>query len=381
MTWIPRADAPSSFSLSQAFAALIAGDLTWSWLAQWVPLIPPATYDTDGFCSAGPYPASPLTAADFLSALGTNPYAGLFVGSAIIGQNLSAVAMNRVFGAYCINRVTAPAGMGWTEPVCLSGAYAVGPRYGPHIPKPAGATRLRLSISHAEGTSYFGVYNTDGSGFDTGGWHTEGYSGPPDLVAYWDIPESVGYCYMDCEGTVINYCVSWYAPTTGVVDVPYTPTPQPRPSGVVLPAAGDYPDIPSLGRELDALELKMEYALSILASMADQTAVPVGPAGDPQEIVDEQPVDVTGAAGLVVTITTLPPSADEEFGTPPLFHRLGHVIFSGPDGYGPVISVETTPLVILPIPNGRTNAVLRMKPGTVGHIRLIPKAIPLGQRS
>lgn len=382
MVWIRKADAPTSFSLAQAFAADITGDLTWSWLAQFIPLIPPAQYDTDAFCSAGPYPASPLTAADFLSALGSNPYGGIFVGGSIVGQNVSAAAMNRMFGAYCINRT----GGDPDEPTTCNvvGTFAKNDADGivDQFPVPDGTFRVGVrnlgpSVGRIDIYGYNSAHGYTGQLAALG----EDVAAPWSAFQYVDWSDAIAFMTINGHGGAqsIEICI-W--PTVNTpTDTPFTPTAQPQPDGVLLPTPGDYPDIAALGRELDAIELKLEYVMSVLSSVADQTPVPVGAAGPPEDIVDDAPIDITGAAGMVVTITTLPPSADEEFGSPPIFHRLGNVIFAGPDGFGPVIPVQTTPLVILPMPPTRTTASLRMKPGTVGHIRLIPKAIPLGQRT
>jgi hypothetical protein len=376
MVWTPKATAPTSFSLAEAFLALIAGDTTWDWLAPWIPLVPPAQYDTAAFCSAGPYPASSLTAVDFLQAVGSNPWGGLFVGSSIIGQNVSAAAMDRVFGAYC----QTTGAISWGPETCFTAVAADrGVSSVDYMAVPAGSNfaRARLSAWTGPGSDdrhlqvHSGGLTDSPLLLDVTSAHV--VAGGDPIALRSDAVNVNAYPYGPADYSA-TFCVQFG--TTGSV-VTHTPTPQPMPPGVIQPPVGSYPDLDALGRALDALKLQQDFILSILTSLANQTPVPIGPPGPPAAIDTTSPIDVSEAAGIIITITVLPPSVDVVFGAPSTYQRLGTVIFSGGGAYAAPLPIRVSPQLVMPFPAGTTSVVLQLALGAVGTFALIPKAIPI----
>jgi hypothetical protein len=368
VAWIPKAGAPSSFSLSQAFAALISGDLTWSWLASFVPLIPPTQYDTEFFCSAGPAPAPQLTQADFVNALAGGPQNVPPAVAQYLGAKLAEIAYDRMFQAYCVNDTG-----GWGAPICNTvsdPSFNTGNPEHVDVPLPEGTTQVRVTWTNVLGSGY--VWTQDAT-------HTLNWSGinhdtdPGPAVQTFAPTGGSAFVHVASAGTHATICLEFLAPAGSG----YTATDQPRPDGITLPATNVYDTIGDLGAELDRQELKLDYLLAILSSHVNETPVPVGEPLEDVPVEDDQVLDVAHAAGAVFVLTQMPPSADVVFSTPPVIHRLGRIFWGTPTGWHEPQDFVTTPLVILPKPQGSTRLKVQMVHGALASVRLIPAAIPL----
>jgi hypothetical protein len=117
-----------------------------------------------------------------------------------------------------------------------------------------------------------------------------------------------------------------------------------------------------IAAEVDNLEFKLDHIEQLVDYLTGVTALPPSFADPPVPVVADTPQDVTGAAGIIVTVSGIPAGADEQFGTPPKYHRLGRVTLGTADGWLPSFDLEHNPLVIMPIPAGVTRAEVTVRP-------------------
>jgi hypothetical protein len=350
--WQPKASAPAYFNLGEAFTALITGDTTWSWLLKWVPLIGDVSFQTSAFCSQGPSQTDPLQPSDFVTS-SRNPI-GTFINRAVLALKIRDAAYDRVFGAYCEQGLSA----GWTS--SANAAYA---GVSIDIPVPAGANQIRTQCLAGESGGRLYWYGRDAANNTVWMGHNQDPPGPGPL--YTDsIPAGMIILHIAGDSGAVRGTVqySWYTPTGATA--PYTPTPQPRPAGIVDPTSKVYNTIQDLGAELDALELKTEQTLDTVHWLALQTTVaasttdtPIPAANGATKILPQ------GAVGFTVTWSPVPHQADEFFGGVPQYRRVGRITLGNANGWIQSIPLEHTPQLVVPLPAGVDRCVVDTAPG------------------
>jgi len=106
----------------------------------------------------------------------------------------------------------------------------------------------------------------------------------------------------------------------------------------------------------------LTYLTGTLAPPAITIAAPLPATG---EIALQQ------AKGIVVSVSPIPASADELFGTPTKYHRLGRVTFGTTEAWFTPVDISENPLIIAPIPPFVTRFQVAVEPPGVATYRLI----------
>lgn len=349
MPWQKKSSAPSTINVGDAFTALVTGDATWGWLINWIPLLPPDTIQTADLCALGPSTAPGLTLGDFTAPMGLD--AGEILAHQIeLANKLRVTVYDRLFGAYCELVTLDPAGVG-----CVSMPF----NHDVLLAIPTGVTTLKFTSPGAPA-----IYGRNRYHFEQR--DASGGASLPDL-GYFDFNQAVGTNhtftlaagarFWDCgsEGApVIPLDVLGCGPGVGggsPTTSGHTATAQPQPVGVLAPTTRSYPDIASLGAELDRQELKLETILSILTVSAQRTVV--GPTiADPPVAATSGPVIQAGAIGFRIDLANIPPGTDEKFGIPLKYHRLGRVTLGSANGWLPAIDLSQNPMLVAPLPPG-----------------------------
>lgn len=350
MAWSRKSTAPASVNLTQAFIALVTGDPIWGWLVDWMPLIPDALIDVTALCAAGPPPAvAALSPLDFFGPTRPTPLSYVANKAGLI-YKITSVVQDRLFGAYCENVVPA----GGTYSLFFSGAPAgntfLGPSTGWLIP--AGATKVRITrltndtggFSDLHHVGYAGGVNTCNP---TGAamMPAIGTSSLSDL----SVCPTIDHAAWRTAGTGGTFSLEWFFP--GGASLAYTPTSQPAPAGVIAPAVNAYASIADLGRELDRQEFKLEQITALVTFLASYAGV--GPVSSAPPVDAAAGVLIDAAAiGYSIAVSNIPADADELFGVPPKYHRLGRATIGSANGWLPSIDLEHTPMLIAPLPPG-----------------------------
>lgn len=370
MMWEPKPDAPDTFSLKNAMAAMIAGTEA-DWLTEWMFWIPDAWFDTADFCAAGP-PPSPdgINLLDLLSAaVAGRSTASWALLAASLMPKLQAIANDRVFSTYC--QLPALAGTGayclliethWTmtgdwqsSPSAVDpGANDVGvPVTGGHryqftSTAPGGLADI-LWCNEAGGVVAAVTYHS-ASGSELGVAPTGATRVRMQFHSYPGTPVAMT--------TRIDYECGAPAETRD-------PVPQPEPPGAP-PAIQyqPYDTIPDLGRELDRQEAKLDLILAGVRFLAAFTVTPTGRVGLGVPAGPDDQVDVAGAAAVRITIANIPAAVSETFENPTLFANLGHMTVWTADGALETRKLEHNPQVFL-LPAQATHVtVAPRKPAT-----------------
>ena len=139
-------------------------------------------------------------------------------------------------------------------------------------------------------------------------------------------------------------------------------TPQPQPTGVVAPGGTTPADLASMAHELDNLELKLDHVVQMLDFMTGLIGLPPAFSDPAVPVVADTPIDLVGATGVLVTVSGIPDGADEQFGSPAKYHRLGRVTLGNDVGWMPSFDLEHNPLLIMPLPAGVTRTIVTVRP-------------------
>jgi hypothetical protein len=355
VVWQPKLSAPLSFDLRDAFAALITGDATWGWLANYLPMLDENHFDTTSFCSAGPSGADALDVSDFNT--GSRSPIGTWIQNIGLVLKLRSVAYDRIFSAYCENVVV---GSGETCDLIASGSYTGGAinntGFFGQTAFPAGTTRFRISNVHTGSgqiSLQFFAYN---SGGDLGQYDFVKARVNDGVDGYFDkqFPTStiIG-CNLDTNdigGHASADVYACYPAATTTTD--FTPAVQAEPDNVIPPSTKTYTSYQDLGDELDALEFKAAIIQQHLEYLTQFAAPALNIADDPVAVDPDAPVSLVGAIGFLVTVSGIPSGSDELFGIPPKYHRLGRVTIGTDLGWFPSIDLTHSPLLIAPLPPG-----------------------------
>lgn len=370
MAWTRKPGAPVSFSLAEAFAALITGDAIWDWLLDWIPALGYDLIDTDAFCADGPTGAEPLTFGDF-QVSNRNPYAtGANVG--LLAVKIAGLAKDRVFGAYCENIPAATSGwctlvdVSW--PITGDQTWALS---GIHPPPYAWTTvvpgeQLKISLS---GPAITNLYWSHTSGTDII------VAGPnSNVVQTYTVPSGKTLLGAAFRHSGTNYTGRYWVQRVCMVPEVHTPTPQPAPVGYIPPTSRTYDDIADLGDELDNLEQKLDRVQQLLYYLISRNLIPADALGEPEVVDDDEVVDVKGAVGVLVTLSGIPASVSLGFGTPVRLFKVGRVSLGNNDGWFADYEIEHTPFVIAPLPPGTTQMTVNVIPPIVASIvKLLPQ--------
>lgn len=353
MTWEPKPDAPDTFSLKNAMAAMVAGTEA-DWLTEWMFWIPDQWFDTSDFCMAGPPPTPEgIDLIDLLSAAiaGRSVAAWSLVVASIIPK-LQALANDRVFSAYCQLPEQAGAGA-WCLLIESHWTMTANWQSAPSAIDP-GATDFGVPVTAGQRYQFASTCPgglgdiiwsgptgaTVGSVTYHGGLGTEEFYAPAGSARvrmqfhnYPGAPVAMT--------TIINHECAAPATTRD-------PTAAPEPPGAP-PAVSyqPYDTIPDLGRELDRQELKLDLILAGVRYLAAFAVAPTARSGPPVPIAPGDQVDVGDAAAVRVTVLNVPPAVSETFENPILFVNLGHLTMWTADGALATVKLEHNPQVFL----------------------------------
>jgi hypothetical protein len=377
MAWTPKSSAPATFSLTQAFLALITGDATWGWLADWIQLVPPTAYNTAAFCAQGPLISAPLTVTDFIPTF--NPLdPRQAIHTAALGTLLAAAARDRVFGAYCETAVSGSGG--WDPQQIFTIDNTAGPdAYSAICDLPSySAGRFRLQeISYSGSDQTHTLVSFGGTAGSVNVW-TFGF--PVDIGGYTD-KQSPGTNFrlqaqfLFGHPAACTYGIEPYNPSGAGLGTPYNPTAQVQPTGVVSPLLTVDPSLAGIAAELARHEFKLDFLTSLVQSVAGATLDLGAPTSDPADLAPNTPVDVLDAVGCVLVASGIPASRSLDFGTPQNIVRLGHINLGTASAWYPSIWLTHSPMVIRPFPPGVTRlTVTDLPPGCTVTIALIPRA-------
>ena len=375
MAWVPRDTAPASFSLAAAFRALVTGVAEYAWTDQFLPLIGAETFDTTAFCLAGPPSVGfTLDPSDFINmtprTVGRLP---LLIGAAAIDQ-VRILAQDRVFGAYCKNSDASIEV--WSETHCLSvhstgytEAYFTLPpstssirfRVSSYTPGPGGvAQNSGIYLSPTEPISTFTLIG-----------ELPALAGSIGVTQTASIPAGSTVVMCNCIGGID---ATWCFETFGLpgISEDHTVTPPTPPAGLVsrTPTAAT---LEAMAAELDAQETKLDFLTAGMQYLTRALDIPTEP--DPT-VIDAPPgvtLNVENAAGCIVFLDLIRAGANEHFGTPPTYTKLGEVVFSGHGGVGPVIELRTNPQLVFPMPPGSQGMTVKALPPAHATVKLIPK--------
>lgn len=370
MPWTRKTTAPAFVNGGEAFAALITGDATWGWLLGWVPLIGNPQIDVTALCALGPPTVLPLSLTDFIPSHPRNAREQIQSDVQLLDR-LRSIMYDRVFSAYCESVVAAG-----TYTTYFSGSVCAdhGVPWDTGIqPIPAGAVHSRVTFSNispaglANWWQYRNMYFTDAAGNGRVDWDdgshsatTTGWaSGPRTLTGYTHFrimllsADDVGP-HIECGNVLIEF--------DGGGTTTHTATPQPAPAGLPARTSTTAATLAGIAAEVDNLEFKLDHVVELIGYLTGVTALPPSFADAPVPVVADTPQDITGAAGVIVTVSGIPAGADEQFGAPPKYHRLGRVTLGTADGWLPSFDLEHNPLVIMPVPAGVTRVEVTVRP-------------------
>jgi hypothetical protein len=364
VAWTRKSTAPAYVNGGEAFTALITGDGTWGWLLGWVPIIGNPLIDVNALCAAGPPTVTPIALTDFLPDHPRNWWEQIGSDVRTVAK-LRSLMYDRLFSAYC-ESVT-PSGSyfdRFNDTVCTPS----GGNWGLFVqPIPAGATHGHAIFTAADppGAGNIWQYRMVLWSDAVGGGRVDIGSGLPGTGATgWDsgVFSTAGSAYFtimlisSTDVTTHVQCAHVQLMFDAGGTETHTATPQPAPTGLPPRTAVTAADLTSMAAELDNLEFKLDHVVALIGFLTSATALPPEFADAPVPAVADTPLDVTGAAGILVTVSGIPAGADEQFGTPPKYHRLGRVTLGTADGWLPSFDLEHNPLVIMPIPAGVTRA-------------------------
>jgi hypothetical protein len=380
MSWTAKPGVPVSFDLASAFTSLVTGDTAWDWLLAWAPSFGLQDTYTADFCAAGPpvWEYSPLV---WLPVAGRTPIQTALNIMARI-QTARHLAEERVFGAYCEQSV--PAGtysIDLYQRACVDypGNWNSGVR-----PIPAGSAHMRVSFDNAvaaDPTHGWAVRIRYDPGADRTGEIdlVEGHVGGAGTLSYHPAPFTVTTGYTHYEIFVIcedggSVCVDVKVEFDGGGSTNFPLPDVTQPANYVAPATRTYDTIAQLGAELDAQELKLDLITQLVTFLASQTPIaPAGPVDEPVPVEPDAPVDVTDAAGVIVTLASIPSWADENFGTPVQLHRIGRIDFGSADGWHTSVEITHTPMLVMPLPLGTTRMQVNTHPVVGATLQVLKK--------
>jgi hypothetical protein len=380
VAWQPKAGVPASFDLAQEFLALITGDADWGWLVAWIPSLGLQDTYTASFCAAGP-PDYVFDPSIFAPVAGRTPVqTALNIAARIYA--VSQLAQVRVFGAYC-EQVTAVGDYSsdYAERGCAAwpGFWESG-----IMPIPTGATHMRVSYDDAVASDpahgwavRIRLYTSAGGAGSTD--LVEGHTGGAGVTSYHPGIFTIGggfthYGLFMIPEDAGSVCVNALAEFDGGGVAPFLPSVPPQPATYIAPAARVYDTIADLGAELDAQEFKLDLLTGIANFLAGQVQLPGLATDDPPvPVVPDTVVDITNAAGAIITLDSIPAEYDENFGTPPQLHHIGRIDIGTPDGWFQSIEIQHQVTVIAPLPPGATRLVVNANHPLASTIRLLQK--------
>jgi hypothetical protein len=369
VVWTPKGGAPATFNLNDAFAALITGDVNWGWLLSWVPLINPVQFDTAQFCARGPMTVPPLGVADFH----LDPFEqGLASGTALLqnAARLQAVAMDRVFGAYCEQVTTV------SNPCTVVASAPDPPNPGwRFVHTPDGTQYVKMTFGGGGHVQwwFYAHGNSDYTNYEVGNQGNIANIPGGQTVSRTDGPNHQWMAFtfdLGPQPTLVEVCGA------AATVVPHVPTAQAQPAGVIAPLPGVYADISSLGKELDRLELKAETILAMLSVLVDRNAA--GPVtSDPPADAAAGPLVAPGAIGYAITVAGIPVGSTEMFGTPVKYARIGRYSLGSANGWLPAVEVSHSPMLVAPLPPGVDRIQVTLNAPETGTVKaLYPPKLP-----
>jgi hypothetical protein len=350
MVWVAKGAAPAYFHESAAFLGLISGDTVWEWFIPWIPILPPTIRKTSDFCAEGPPPTpAPLSDLDFVGLLPGGPI-GAVLDFITLRPRLEAIALDRIFGAYCESSVSIPGSCTVLStglaPSSLDGTIVVD-----RTAFPAGyaSMQLRMDLACTSGFADCHVNGFFGGAYvsDVGG---QAGPFPMNLGAphTWPIPTTT----WDSYGIYTNgRGGSFTLLACGAAGTAHIPTPQAQPAGALPPATLAYPDIAALGAELDRQEFKIDQLIAMVEFLTSNAAL--APA------TSDPPVDAAAgvkiaphAIGYRIDVSGVPAGASESFATPTRFFKVARAAIGSVNGWLPTVEIDHTPFLIAPLPPG-----------------------------
>lgn len=375
MSWRKKASAPDYANLAEKVEALITGGPD-AWVLPWFNLMPGnVNMDVNAFCALGPPEVVEFGPLDFVGFIGGTRLGGA-LSSVSLGDKIAQWAFGKLFQAYCEQATSVPGAFCdfYTGSQLITGDWSWTPT--PSVPIPAGATQVRVTLTG--GGPGFANQNylradeslvSQGGGFTSGsGPHTEGI--PAGAVK---TSTQVRWSGSNYTATVV------YAWDCGTSTTSYTPPPVVQPPSAIAPAPRVYVTIPDLGKELDALEMKLHW---ILGYTSDRVVADIAPlVADEILPVADAATDVPLAAdvaGFILNVTGIPPFVDETFPAPNRLHRLGRVLLGNGVAWSPPIEVTVVPMLILKESTFHTVVRVQLNTPAVGSVTTLVKAPPLG---
>jgi hypothetical protein len=392
MPYVPKSVAPATFSLGQAFGALVAGDLSLSWLSSFIPLVQDVMIDTAALCANGP-PPDPSVPTGFQPMIpglrGSIPTNYLVY----ITERIQQVALARVFGAYCeLQTTTAGVCFEFHGEIHGGGNTTIGSGdlpstgdlgYTVQTYWAGGNDKALIGFQYDPGSGVWADIFNDGNyenGWPTGNTTTGGLVGSS---SWWGKPWRLVVNTPGTDANRVGLNFTWSGDCAGTA--PYVPTPQPEPPGFIGPPALDYPDLPAVGKELDRQELKLDAILSFLM----QSNIIIPPLGPPEPLPD--PTDIApitpddpavkvplpkGALAIIVTLSSWPARVSEGYTPPKHLYRVGRAIFNGFGADGPVVQIELS-VQRIPIPPNTDSFYISLEPGVSGSYQIVmpPKSV------
>jgi hypothetical protein len=375
MTWTRKAAAPLSFNLGEAFAALVTGDSSWSWLTGWIPILGNPSVDTDQFCALGPPTTDDLAFTDFSNRNRTPLEAVL--SKVLLAGKIRNWVYGRTFSAYCENVVSFGTFADYFSGYVCADHSGLGSWSSGVNPVPAGSTQYRVTFTGVTSGIYHGwqqriMFYTDAGGsgrvdYNDGHPPTDPSSG--FTTGPVSVPASHGWFQvMLIAADSSSVCAGVQIEFNGGGTSTFVPDPPVQPTGVVPPTTKMYESIADLGAELDAQESKLDYLISLAQFQASNTALPAASADAPVDVVPDETIDLTDAVGFVVSLSGIPSGADEAFGLPVKYHRIGRITLGTADGWLPSIEISQNNQVVAPLPPGVTQCSVVVHPPTTATV-------------
>jgi hypothetical protein len=346
----PKSGAPPTFNTLDAFVALVTGDANWSWLIDWLPLVSSVNFETGAFCSIGPPAAVDIDWSDW-STGDRNPFAAA-ANKIILAAKLERVIYGRIWSAYCGEQDDLGA---WSGDVCERLGIAEVPSGPPatwRVVTPPNATLVRHKCTESDGlhgsrTLYAQVVMEWADGTET----VQGtYINPTVPTNYQESTavnlRAIRFDNYDWErsGTI---CVGFNV--GGTVDVP--PTVPTRPPDGVEPPGGTAPTtIAELGECCVRMGVQLDTIESLVRYLSLVVAAPGAVVGAPVDASRGEIIDLSGAAGVIVTVSAVRAGADVDFGDPYRLERVGYVTLDTPNGSMAPQELTVNPYVIAPLP-------------------------------
>jgi hypothetical protein len=383
MTWQKKSAAPDFARFLDTLKADVTGGPE-AWTLPFLNQLADYTIDVNAFCAAGPEECASLEALDFIGFLPKPGWLGAALTTLGMREKLACFGRNRMFGAWCENVVGAGT---YSTDLAADPCTVAGPdNYFTAIRAiPAGSTHYRVTWSGVttpdtghRWSTRLRFYTTSGGSITFDSFTDPAFVPPVSGRVYGPGTIDASWHYYSCGLVAVDaglVCGHVEADFDGGGTVPYTPPDLDQPDSAIPPAAGDYPDIASLGAKLDEIEEKLHNVIyGVTQLQAESFPVVHEPVTAPVDATNTT-IDLDDdVIGVLVTVSDAAPFTDERFGVPFALHRLGRLVIGTVNGWAPSIDITVSPMLVWDLPPHPTQMAVYVAPPATATVQPLRRA-------